>query len=231
MLEAYTTQIQSEHKRLVDAMRTCTRQVAAIAMRRMEQYHARQQMLRKQRQERAASSIQVKIRHMIRRNKHRRECKLQHIAARLIQKQFRMKRDQAYVQRLRARRKQDLYGLRFKYACRINNTFLLLTVAVNEVDSEANAIELQLRGWHPSSVSQEPSSLRVSCEELNRILHSESRSQQRTTNGYAKSTMTRRQIVDRFVREHLDVFRSSKHSLLVLSVKHHEHHEHHEGSM
>lgn len=211
MLDVYNKRLEEERKRLTKVMNACIRQVAAIAMRRLENYHARQQQLRKQRQEHAASSIQARVRQTISRNQRRRESKLQRVAAALIQRQFRKQRGRELARRARKRHLHDRIGTSFKYACRINQTFLLLDVDVNEIDSEANLLELELRGWHPSSGGGDvPAVLRIPCEELQRIVHKQWAREEAVG-------LTRRAVVDLVVREHLAVFRSAKHKLLVLS--------------
>lgn len=227
MLDVYNKRLKDERKQLTKVMNVCVRQVAAISIRRLENYHARQQMLHKQRQEHAATSIQARVRQTIGRNQRKREFKLQRIAAVLIQRQFRKQREREHTRRTRRRHLHDCIGTSFKHACRINQTFLLLNVDVNEIDSETNLLELELRGWHPGSGGgNAPAVLRIPCEELQRIVRRRTDDDcQEGSGGHSAAGddealgLTRRAIVDLVVHEHLDVFRSAKHKLLVLSLK------------
>lgn len=219
MLDECAKQRERERALLTQVMNQCVRQAAAIAMRRNEQYLARAQARRKQRQEHAVRSIQLRVRHAIKRNQRKRESKLEHVAALVIQRHVRMSQERARARRYRKQQLHDHYGLAFRYARRINRTFVLLNVSVNEIDRDAGVFELAVRAWHPSGGVG--AVLRISWRELNEIVMSKaggtdaSQSQQQQQQQQA---LTRRAIVDSVVREHLDVFRSAKRDLLVLSL-------------
>ncbi|TYZ65659.1 hypothetical protein PybrP1_011623 [[Pythium] brassicae (nom. inval.)] len=187
LLDECAKQAEEERARLELVLRQCIHETISIARRRNEQYISRQQELARRRRELAASSLQARMRLAVSRSKLKKECRLQLIAAAVIQRLYRRRRDQERARRAREQRRRDLFGLSFRYACRVNCTLLLLNVSVDVIDSSVGAIELVLRAWHPSAGNALPAApLRITQPELKRI--------------------------------HLDVFRSAKHGLLVLSA-------------
>lgn len=223
LLNKYAKQTEDERERLTCVRRQCIREVASIARRRNEQYTARQQALARQRRDVAARRMKVWLRRAVARSKRRKECRLQQVAAAVIQRLYRRRRDRERARRARQQHRRDLVGLSFRYARRVNRTLVLINVSVNEIDSRVGAIELVLRAWHPSAGNAQPAApIRITQPELERIVLGRTlcADPPRPRNSFSGKAepLTRREVVDIVICEHLDVFRSAQHGLLVLSA-------------
>ncbi|GLE01569.1 hypothetical protein PINS_up010399 [Pythium insidiosum] len=203
---------QREYQRLREVMGQCISQVATIARRRMDEYWSRMQRLRKERQEQAARRIQSRTKGLMtkrrlrrQREDQRRVSRVQNLAASLIQQRYRQNQEMERQRRLRAVERRNRTGTWFRVACRIHQSFMLATVRLDEIDVAANVFDCIVRVVHP--VSSQSAQLRVSHATLQRLLGDDSRA------------MTRREIVDTLLRQHLDVFRSAQHHVLVLSLR------------
>ncbi|DAZ92441.1 TPA: LOW QUALITY PROTEIN: hypothetical protein N0F65_000225 [Lagenidium giganteum] len=206
MLQQQAQFLSEEHEKLQQVRQLCVRQAAAVALRRLEQYLARQQVQRKKAQEQAVVKIQARARGMIAKKVARERKRLQDLSASMIQQVFRRRKERERVNRLRCIQQHNVMGVSFRFACRINNTFLVISALLDEIDGDINWFHVTLRACHP--VSDATASLRILHSELLVALQLDT-----------LQFLTRRAILEQILVRHLDVFRSAKHNLLVLSLR------------
>lgn len=183
-------------------MYVCALQAAAIGKRKEKK--------RQRQREEAAQRLQAHTRRLIRKRQGHLARTLQIAAAVVIQKRIRQTLAFWRVQRRRRARERDLAGSFFRVACRINKTFALASVRVVTTagcdSSGIDAIdELQVSVCHP--VSADVAHASVTRDAIAHIIAANS------------APISRGKLVDLVVRRHLDVFRSARHSLLVLAFQ------------
>ncbi|TMW67624.1 hypothetical protein Poli38472_011244 [Pythium oligandrum] len=212
VLEKHQEELEQEHQRLRLAMSQCVEQAAIIARRRMEQYHERMRRLKKIRQQQAVRKIQAHSRTLIakiqfrrQQDEQRRMSQLENFAAQVIQHHVRKRTELERQLRLRQIKHRDTHGTRFRFACRINGSFLLVLVTLDEIDRATNSVDCNVSVVHP--VTSQAALTRVPYEELMQL-----------TGEASLSHWSRRDIVEALVRHHLNVFRSAKHRVLVVTT-------------
>jgi hypothetical protein len=207
----YTEQkLQEERKKLKKLMTKCTSQTAIICQRSMEQYDAKLLEKKKMIQQKNLVKIQSYIRGMMARKVFKEQKKIYTLAAIFIQQNIR--KHQRIVQARKERKRQfhNVFGHFFRYAMRINRTFIFLSARIDEIDANTNTFEVNLRLFHP--LTDTVATLQVKATDLEWIKKKLSCQQ------VDQERVTRCAIINELVYHHLTLFRSQKHGILVLGL-------------
>ncbi len=213
IIEHRDFELKKEQERLTELRKSCVEQVIRIGRRRMEQYHTRMLHLKKVKHELTVKTMQCHSRGHMKRVKiqkqqeaHQRNNMIRNQSAIIIQHQFKTRRVQVRQQRICALRHQENFGTRFRMACRINNTFVLALITLEEIDGPANVVDCTISFIHP--ITFQTACIQVQHTEMLKLM------EQRTFRAW-----TRRQIVHELITYHLDLFRSMKYGVLATSTK------------
>lgn len=202
VLQQLQQQTLKQREAATKRMYVCALQAAAIGKRKEKEGQFRR--------ESAAKRLQEQSRRIISKRQRQRAHKLRQTAAIVIQARVRQVLAKWRVQRRRRAREDDRSGSLFRFACRINGTFVLATIRVVAVDGcdscDFAAIDgLRIAVCHP--VSADIAHTSVSRSGIDRVVRSNN------------TPRTRLELMSLIVRRHLDVFRSVRHNLLVVAFR------------
>lgn len=206
--EHYQRELLRQRETAKRRMYACALQAAAVGKQKAKAFAAQRT--------KAAEQLQLQTRRLLRHRQHQRLRFLQLAAATVIQSRIRRVLAARRVQRMRSRQRYDLEGSLFKLGIRVNKTFLLASIRVTTSAACVNGSSggdrwLGTDGLHISlchPVSHDVASTRIDANALSSIAQST-----------PSNLRTRRELIEFVVRQHLDVFRSTQHNLLVLALK------------